>query len=102
MAADLDDLVAKVEANPDVEASVELLVTGVAAKIDAVKSDPAALSTLSSKLTSSAPSFAKAAAANTPAGASQSPRETPKEFTREPPPKEFQEPQRVKSSKEHG
>ncbi len=67
MGLELDQLTADVKANTDVEASAIALIQGLAAKIDAAKTDPAALTALSASLKSSAAALADAVTANTPA-----------------------------------
>lgn len=68
MTAELQALITQVKANTDVEASTVVLIKGLAAKIEASKDDPAALSALAASLKTSADATAAAVVANTPAG----------------------------------
>lgn len=65
MSAELADLTAQVHANTEVEESAIALIQGLAAKIDALKDDPAQLAELSASLSASASSLAAAVTANT-------------------------------------
>ena len=64
---EFDTLTAQVKANTDVEASAVLLIQGIAAKLEAAKTDPAAIQALADELKASADPLAAAVAANTPA-----------------------------------
>jgi peptidoglycan hydrolase CwlO-like protein len=83
MSGSLDDLTAQVSASDNVMQSAITLIQGLAAKLSAAGTDPAALQALSSSLQSNAQALAAAVAANTPsqqsAGtqASQTPAQTP-------------------------
>lgn len=65
--ADLTALTAEVARNTEVDASAIALLTGLAAQIEALKTDPAALQTLADQLKGSSNALADAVAANTPA-----------------------------------
>jgi hypothetical protein len=65
--ASLDTLTAQVKANTDVEASAVLLIQGLAAKLEALKTDPVAIQALADELKTSAGTLADAEVANTPA-----------------------------------
>jgi len=65
--ADLDSLKAEVERNTAVDQSAITLLTGLAAQIESLKTDPAALQALADQLRGSSDSLAAAVAANTPA-----------------------------------
>jgi hypothetical protein len=67
MSAELDALTAQVQANTDAEASAALAFTSLAAKIEAGKNDPAALTALASALRTSAATLSAAVIANTAA-----------------------------------
>ena len=67
MSAQLDALTAQVKANTEVEASAVVLLKGLAAQIEAIKTDPVALQGLSDSLKASADQLAEAVVANTPA-----------------------------------
>src|SRR5260221_8211017 len=64
---ELDDLTTQVKANTDVEQSAVTLIQGIAAKLQAAGTDPAALTALTTELQTSAQALAAAVAANTPA-----------------------------------
>lgn len=64
--ADLTALTAEVERNTEVDASAIALLTGLAAQIEALKTDPAALQALADQMRGSSDSLAAAVAANTP------------------------------------
>jgi hypothetical protein len=70
MSAELDSLTAQVKANTDVEASALALINGIAARITAAGTDPAALAALTASLKSSDDDLAAAVLANTPAAPS--------------------------------
>ena len=63
----LQELADQVTKNEAVEASAVTLIQGLAAKITAAGTDPAALKTLTDGLNSSASALASAITANTPA-----------------------------------
>ncbi len=65
MSQELDALKAEVAKNTQVEAGAVALIQGLASKLDAAKSDPAAIAALSAELRSSASALAAAVAANT-------------------------------------
>jgi chromosome segregation ATPase len=65
--ADLTALTAEVERNTAVDQSAIALLTGLAAQIEALKTDPAALQTLADQLKGSSDALAAAVVANTPA-----------------------------------
>lgn len=65
--ASLDTLTAQVKANEDIEQSAVILIQGIAAQLEAAKTDPVALQALSDSLKASASSLAAAVAANTQA-----------------------------------
>ena len=67
MSVQLDALTAQVKANTEVEASAVVLLKGLAAQIEAIKTDPVALQGLSDSLKASADQLAEAVVANTPA-----------------------------------
>jgi uncharacterized protein (DUF1786 family) len=67
MSKALDDLIAQVKANEDVEASALVLIQGIAARIDEAGADPAKLAELSASLKTSADTLSEAVVANTPA-----------------------------------
>lgn len=67
MGVELDNLTAQVKANTKVEASAVVLLKGLAAQIEAIKTDPVALQGLSDSLKASADQLAEAVVANTPA-----------------------------------
>ena len=64
--AALDDLTAQVAANKVVIDSAVLLINGIAARIEAAGTDPAALAALTADLKSKDEELAAAVAANTP------------------------------------
>ena len=64
---ELDALTAQVSANTAVVDSAVVLINGIADRINAVKTDPAALTALVSSLKSEDDVLAAAVAANTPA-----------------------------------
>lgn len=66
MASELDALKAEVARNTTVTQSAITLIQGLAAKIDELKTDPAALSALAAELRGSADSLSQAVTANTP------------------------------------
>jgi prefoldin subunit 5 len=65
--ADLDSLAEEVERNTAVDQSAITLLNGLAAQIESLKSDPAALQALVDDLRASSTNLANAVAANTPA-----------------------------------
>lgn len=67
MAQELDALTAQVKKNSDVEASALALIQGIAARITAAGTDPAALTALTTELKAKDDELAGAVAANTPA-----------------------------------
>ena len=67
MAVDLSVLQAEVERNGAVDQSAVVLLTGLAAKIDELKADPAALQAFADSLRGSSDALAAAVSANTPA-----------------------------------
>ncbi len=67
MSVELDALTAQVAANTAVEASAITLIKGLAAQIESLKTDPAALSALAASLKESADSLGAAITENTPA-----------------------------------
>ena len=67
MSAELDVLTAKVTEANTVMGSAVTLIGGLAAQIEALKTDPAALSALAASLESSKAALAAAILANTPA-----------------------------------
>lgn len=67
MSAELDALTADVANETAVDQSAITLINGIAAKLDAMKNDPAAIAALSTQLKSSSAALAAAVTANTPA-----------------------------------
>jgi len=67
MSAQLDALTAEVTRNTTVDESAITLLQGLAAQIEAMKTDPAALQGLADSLRSSSDALAAAVVANTPA-----------------------------------
>ena len=65
--ADLTQLQAEVERNTAVDESAITLLNGLAAQIESIKTDPAALQALANSLKSSSDALAQAVVANTPA-----------------------------------
>jgi hypothetical protein len=65
--ADLTTLKAEVTRNTEVDQSAIALLTGLAAQIEALKTDPAALQALADELKGSSDALANAITANTPA-----------------------------------
>jgi ABC-type transporter Mla MlaB component len=65
--ADLTALTAEVSRNTEVDQSAIALLTGLAAQIEALKTDPIALQTLADQLKGSSDALAAAVVANTPA-----------------------------------
>lgn len=65
--ADLAGLKAEVERNTAVDQSAITLLNGLAAQIESLKTDPAALQALADQLKASSNDLAAAVAANTPA-----------------------------------
>lgn len=63
---EMDDLKAQVQANNDLEASAVVLINGIADRIKAAGTDPAALKALTDSLKTSDDALAAAVAANTP------------------------------------
>ena len=63
----LDQLIAQVEQNTQVEASAVTLIQGIAAQLEEFKTQPEAISALAANLQASAAALAAAVAANTPA-----------------------------------
>jgi hypothetical protein len=64
--ADLSALTAEVTRNTEVDQSAIVLLTGLAAQIEAMKTDPAALQGLADSLRGSSDALAAAVVANTP------------------------------------
>lgn len=64
--ADLTALTAEVSRNTEVDQSAIALLTGLAAQIEALKTDPAALQALADQLKGSSDALAAAVVANTP------------------------------------
>lgn len=67
MSQELDTLKTQVEENITLEGSIVTLVNGLAAQIEANKTDPAALTDMATRLKASADIVAAAVTANTPA-----------------------------------
>jgi len=67
MSQELDALTQAVADDTSVDQSAITLINGLAAKIDAAKNDPAALTALSAQLKQNSSALAAAVAANTPA-----------------------------------
>jgi len=67
MSKELDDLTLQVKANTDAEESAIALINGIAARIAAAGTDPAALTALTASLKTDADQLAAAVLANTPA-----------------------------------
>jgi len=67
MSTQLDALTASVSKNTDVEESAITLISGLAAQIAAIKTDPVALQALSDSLSAESGKLAAAVTANTPA-----------------------------------
>jgi len=67
MSAEMDALTAQVEATHGAVESAITLINGIAARIAAAGTDPAALSALTSDLKAETDALAEAVAANTPA-----------------------------------
>lgn len=67
MAAEFDALQTEVERNTEVDQSAIVLLQGLAAKIEELKTDPVKLQALADSLRSSSDSLAAAVVANTPA-----------------------------------
>jgi len=67
MSKELDDLTAQVKSNSEVEASALTLINGIAARITAASTDPAALKALTDELKAKDDQLAAAVTANTPA-----------------------------------
>jgi prefoldin subunit 5 len=65
--ADLSALQAEVTRNTEVDQSAITLLNGLAAQIESLKTDPAALQALADSIRSSSDDLAAAVAANTPA-----------------------------------
>jgi hypothetical protein len=65
--ADLTALTAEVTRNNDVDQSAIILLNGLAAQIQQLKTDPAALQALADQLKASSDKLAEAVTANTPA-----------------------------------
>ena len=65
--ASLSELETQVKRNEEVEASAIVLIQGIAAKLEAAKSDPVKIQALADELKTSADSLAEAVVANTPA-----------------------------------
>ena len=65
--SELTDLQAQVAQNTAVEQSAIVLIQGIAARIDAARTDPAALQALTNELRAMDTQLADAVAANTPA-----------------------------------
>ena len=66
--AQLDTLEAQVKANTDVEASAVTLIQGIAAALEAAKTDPVKVQALADALKASADNLSAAIVANTPTG----------------------------------
>lgn len=66
MSNELDALTTEVERNTTVDQSAIALLTGLAAKIEAMKTDPAALQALADSMRGSSDALAAAVLANTP------------------------------------
>lgn len=64
---ELDALTAQVHASDDVAASALVLINGIAARLAAAATDPAALTALSAELKTNSDALAAAVVANTPA-----------------------------------
>jgi hypothetical protein len=73
MSQSLDDLTAQVQANTEAEASAVALIKGLADKLGAAGTDPAALQALQQELHDSADALGAAIVANTPADAAPTP-----------------------------
>lgn len=69
MSQELDQLTVQVHSNTDVVQSAITLINGIAARISAAGTDPAALSALTTELNAQDAALAAAVAANTPAAA---------------------------------
>jgi hypothetical protein len=67
MSQELDTLTAEVQRNTSVDQSAITLLQGLAAQIEALKSDPVKLQALADSLRGSSDALAAAVAANTPA-----------------------------------
>lgn len=67
MSAELDALTAQVKANSDLLDSATTLINGIAARITAAGTDPAALKALTDELKAKDDALAAAVTANTPA-----------------------------------
>jgi hypothetical protein len=67
--ADLTALTAEVQRNTDVDSSAIVLLNGLAAQIEALKTDPVALQQLADTMRQSSDALAAAVVANTPAPA---------------------------------
>jgi chromosome segregation ATPase len=68
MSAELDTLTAQVKATDDAEQSALVLINGIAARLAAAGTDPAALNALAADLKTNSDALAAAVTANTPAG----------------------------------
>lgn len=68
MAGELEALRAQVAKTTEVDESAVLLIQGLAAKIEAIKTDPVALQEFANSLKSESDRLAEAVVANTPAG----------------------------------
>jgi len=66
MSVEMDALTAQVNATRDGESAALLLIQGIAARITAAGTDPAALTALTTELSTSSASLAAAVVANTP------------------------------------
>jgi len=66
--ASLADLEVQVKANTDVEASAVALIQGIAAELEAAKTDPVKVQALADQLKASADNLSASIVANTPAG----------------------------------
>lgn len=64
---ELDTLTTQVKANTDAESAALVLINGIAARVAAAATDPAALTALTAELNTSAAALAAAVVANTPA-----------------------------------
>lgn len=77
VSAELDALKAQVTETTTIEQSAITLLQGLAAQIEALKNDPAALAALANDLHSSSDALAAAVQANTPPAAAAPPQEPP-------------------------
>lgn len=77
MIKEMEALRAEVEANSSVDESAVVLLQSLAAQIEELKTDPAALQGLADKLKASTAALAAAVAANTPAAPEPAPEPAP-------------------------